>query len=505
MSLRLFYIVLSFVFILGCAVEKPVRQAADSFAEPSSEPAAPQRTEFSVVAYNVENLFDVDGVALFDDYKQDEADDPFTYTRRKLLRKLENAVKVLAALEPGGPDVILIQELENDFTQESVIEDIAAFLDAHSGTGLRAMLTDGWQPEFAGYPAVAWLAKAMADAGLVGYEVSVAPVKDLETGIAHVNALFSRFPIVQVSYHQTPQARDIMEAELDVVGHSVWFYNNHWKSGASSPEREPIRVENARALRRLIDARLEENPQADIIVGGDLNSHYNHSILFPDIQTGINDALGSQFVEGDGLYNLWYEIAPEARYSEVWRGNRGTLMHLILSPGLYDSKGISYVDGSFRVGQFVGLNADAMQRPLEWNNAGEKGGGASDHFPLLARFSTARFEASAALNQQDNALNYELRHDADPAIIPEELPDGRFLNGKFEKDPGEIVGRLFAVRAVVLNENPLRLDMDGYEWDGYAPAPHVREQLEKGVEKDLVVSYGYWKGKPQLVVVALRP
>ncbi len=54
--------------------------------------------DFTVVAYNVENLFDVDGIAVYDDYRQDEPDDPFTYGRLKLLTKLKNTAAVLKSL-----------------------------------------------------------------------------------------------------------------------------------------------------------------------------------------------------------------------------------------------------------------------------------------------------------------------------------------------------------------------------------------------------------------------
>lgn len=474
--------------------------AATSRAGPSPK----EPIQFTVAAYNVENLFDVDGVAIFDDYRQDEPEAPFSYSRRKLLTKLETAAAVLAALVPNGPDVILIQELENDFTPDSSLEDIDAFLEVHAATTVRSMLTDGWRESYAGLPAVAWLAKAIADAGMPGYHVAVAPPKEADTGIAHVNAIFTRFPIEQIRFHEIPQARDIIEAELEIGGHSLWVYNNHWKSGASNPKREPVRVRNAEVLRALVAARLEADPRADIIIGGDLNSHYNHSILYPDIRTGINDVLDSRALEGESLYNLWYEIEPEQRYSEVWRGRRGTLMHLIVSPGLYDGEGISYLDGSFGVGRVRGLNADAMRRPLSWNFAGRKGGGASDHFPLIARFSTAPFQAKAPLNRSDDALDYEMRHDDDPTVVPARLPDGHFLNEAFEDDEGDIVDRLYSVKATVVGERPLRLDVAGKEWSAYAPAPHVRERLRKDEKKELVVSYGYWKGKPQLVVAAIR-
>ena len=154
---------------------------------------------------------------------------------------------------------------------------------------------------------------------------------------------------------------------------------------------------NARVLKDLIDRRLKTNPQADILIGGDLNSHYNQAALFPDLHaTGINHILGSQGDEdavrqadGPALYNLWHELPPEQRYSDVWRGKCGSLMHLIVSRGLYDGEGIAYVDNSFDKFVRSGLNADALGRPFRWSFAGRRGGGYSDHFPVHARFSLA--------------------------------------------------------------------------------------------------------------------
>jgi len=484
MRLLFLFLVITHFCALGCSAEAP--------------------EDFSVVVYNVENLFDVDGVALFEDYQMDEADDPFAYTRRKMLTKLETVAQVLSGIERGGPEVLLLQELEADFTPDSAVVDFDAFLEAHSQKTVYDMIVNDWKPEYGGISAAAWLLKILDDIGIDGYHVAVAPSKELDSGIAHANAIFSRFPISQVHYHAIRDARDIIEAELDVDGHSVWIYNNHWKSGASNPEREPIRVDNAKVLRRLVEARLKENPQADIIIGGDLNAHYNHSRLYPEIQTGINSVLKSQAIEGEGLYNLWYEISPEHRYSEVWQGRRGSLMHIILAPGLYDESGLSYVDGSFRVVRIAGLNADAMMRPREWNFAGQNGGGASDHFPLVAKFRVAPFETDDALNRIDDALDYEMRHDSDPSLLARDFPDGRFLNGPIEDDLGGIVGRLYSIEAEVLSQRPLRLSLAGREWSAYAPAPHLREKLKKGEVFDLVVSYGFWRGQPQLVVEAIR-
>ena len=47
-------------------------------------------------------------------------------------------------------------------------------------------------------------------------------------------------------------------------------------------------------------------------------------------------------------YNLWYEWPINERGSDTYRGYWGTLMQLIISNGMYDSKGLSYVNQSFR-------------------------------------------------------------------------------------------------------------------------------------------------------------
>ncbi len=477
-------------------------------------------TEFTVVAYNVENLFDVDGIAMFRDYKQDEADDPFTYTRAKLLTKLQNHTAVLKTFNAGaGPEVILFQEFEADFSPEST-DELDQFLANYAETSVVEMLGDAWKAEYAGLSSKAWLLKAMSDSGLHGYSVVTVPSKGLDSGIAHANAVFSKFPIVSSVAHELEQARDILEVELDVHGHSLWVYVNHWKSGASNPEREPIRVQNANVLRSLIDARLAEDPLADIIIGGDLNSHYNHSILYPDIETGINDVLGSQGNEmairedkGPDLYNLWYEIPPEARYSEVWRGRRGTLMHLLITRGLYDTSGVQYVDGSFDKLLLTGLNADKVGRPLAWNFAGATGGGVTDHLPVYARFSVSDGEQGDYLDLDNpsegtDALDYEmpLGYLSDSSI---QLEDGAFLNEVEDAELGPYIGKMYTVDGTVARLKPLQVNIGGTLWSIYSHDVSILEQLKaSGLENNLpelrlVVELGIWKGKRQFVVEAL--
>lgn len=473
---------------------------------------------FAVMAYNVENLFDLDGVAVFDDYALAEEgggeDDTSGYGRRKLLTKLRAIVRMLERFNSGkGPEIVLFQELEADFTPESGMESPEAFLRRHNGTPVEAMLGDQWRSEYAGIPAAGWLLKALADAGMRGYAPVTAPAKAVDAGIAHTNAVFSKFPVRSVRRHPTEKARDILEVELSVRGHPFVVFVNHWKSGASNPEREPIRVKNGRDLLSVLEARLEDDPFADILLGGDFNSHYNHSRLYPELTTGINDVLGSQGDEaallrrdGPELYNLWYELPPEKRFSEVWRGRRGTLMHIMVTRGLYDKHGVRYVDGSFRVVSVRGLNADALGRPMGWHFAGTGGGGVSDHFPLVARFTIGSgrpgdFVRLREASRGGDAPDYEipLRYEGQTDLL---LPDGRFLNDVPGARLGPYVGRLYRIRGEISGVRPMKLRIGGEIWDAYIPSERLYERLvgREGGTLSLVARLGVWKGERQWVV-----
>ena len=461
---------------------------------------------FTVLTYNVENLFDADGVALFDDYKVDSG-----YTPRKLLTKLQSIASVLKSVDDGDtPEIVLFQELEADFTPESTVVDYDAFLEMYSDTTVADMLDAEWSDAYAGYPASAWLLKALADEGLTGYHVVTAEYRGAGSGSAHTNAIFSTFPIISHQAHPLVLARDIIEAELEVEGQSLFVYVNHWKSGASNPNLEPVRVENAKVLRRLIDARLVADPQADIIIAGDLNSHYNHSVLFPNMVTGVNDILGStgieSFNEAD-LYNLWFELAPEARYSEVWRGRIGSLMHVLITQGLYDDSGISYIDGSFDKLVIPGINADTIGRPIRWHSTGETGGGVSDHFPVYARFSLGAFEATAALSTGENVSSYEY-----PLTVAQfngdlKLKNGSFLNSLSDAELIPYVGQLYTVDAVVESIRPLLLKVGRRTWPAYySDSRYIEEgglplyiKNHRGQVR-LVVQFNFYRGKSQLIV-----
>jgi len=329
---------------------------------------------------------------------------------------------------------------------------------------------------------------------------------------AHKNALFSKFPITEVRSHATTQARDILETRLDIDGHPFYVFTNHWKSGASSTESEQARRDNARTLRQRVEAILAADPSADILLAGDFNSQYNQSEAYPFMgETAVNDILGSQGDEmatatatNYSLYNLWYELPPEERKSDHFRGNWGTLMQKMITPGLYDHHGVQYVDNSFAVVILDRLNAHTpLQIPKRWSNAAG-GSGASDHFPIAARFRVVEDGDKERRKQLTNPGRNDGRVEPLPVGFEDLKPsDTPPFTADLARDPGPHDGGIFLVRGRVSVANPLTVEVHGQPFLLWSRDLELRKHMQTypvGSEVELIGEVGMHRGQWQFLV-----
>jgi endonuclease/exonuclease/phosphatase family metal-dependent hydrolase len=465
--------------------------------------------EFTVLVYNVENLFDVDRVALYQQYGQGAAGD---YGPGPLLNKLERIRRTLAAVNEGaGPEVILFQEFELDRTPYGT-PDPDELLRRTRGRPLAELLAeDAWARNL---PAELLLLKYLDDHGLGGYHVAKPDPARMESHPPHHNVVFSRFPVSFTRQRPKLDARDLLVVGLDVDGRELIVLNNHWKSGASNAGTEPVRVQNARVVRAELEAILTDNPRADVIIAGDFNAYYNHKAVFPDLpETAVNDVLRangfeSRMVEegSRNLYNLWFELPPEERGSEVWQGRWGTLMQMVLTPGLYDQRGIQYVDNSFGRLILPGENVETRWgRPIAWTNHGG-GAGFSDHLPVYARFRVVAEERDGWMelhNPTDEALS-----DFRPRVRFERM-DRRAvppLERLGEMPPAErarSIGRLFVVDTVLAAANPPTVRAGELELQVFSPVRALRDVLsglEPGDRLQAFADLDDWRGRLQVVI-----
>ena len=477
-------------------------------------PFALSARPFTVMVYNVENLFDADGKALFDDYE------PQRYSRQHILTKLQNITKAVAQIDEGrGPDIILFQEIEADQTPGATAPDYAAILQRYAGVKIGAMLGARYSAEIADLPAEALLLKAFADAGLTGYTVVAAEnvtVAETTNPLAQKCVTFTRFPVKAVRSHPTLDARAILEVQVEVDGALLYLFNNHWKSGAGDPASEPTRVANARTLRTRLDEILQADPQADIVIGGDFNSQYNQKVRYPKMKvTGMNDTLGSQGnelavrgVQRD-LYNTWFELPAAERGSDTYQNEWGTLMQLLITRGLYDFRGVQYVDNSFAVVKVRGLNMDDLGLPVRWSFAGPGGMGFSDHFPILAKFTTvpdnqpqrylALPNASAETGQTtSNRVDFAHVDLEKVAISLKDLPKKASLRD------GSYTGKILRVEGHAGVGKNLTVRVRGDLYDVWSPDVALREQLRaKYPPEKRIRFYGelnQYKGRWQFVI-----
>lgn len=349
--------------------------------------------DFTVMVYNVENLAAADGRTLSDDYR------PKLYSRLHLLTKLNNIAKVCAQVNEGlGPDIILFQEIERDVSADQYTFDHAGMLAHYHGRRIEDMLGRDYNREIARLPVESLLLKTLADCGMRGYRV-VAADDSMEPGprrrIAHLNVIFTRFVVGAVQTFVLPDAPAILEVQVEVDDKPLYLFNNDWRAGVSDKQAERARIVAAQVLRDRLDEILAVNPNADILVAGDFNCFHDQKYRYQWKRTALNDVLKSQSDEkllrgrGADLYNLWYELPPAQRGTELIQGKWTTFMQMIVSRGVYDFRGIQYVDNSFGIAAYEELNATAAGEPYKWSFKGI-GQGYSEHFPIFAKFTTVK-------------------------------------------------------------------------------------------------------------------
>lgn len=281
--------------------------------------ALPQtaNNEFRIMTWNVENLFD------FLEPHPSDPSLPTVVEYRVWLEKIANTI-----LLADYPAVIGFQEVEHI----GVLEDIAE----HS-----ILQNFDYQPV---------LVEGTDSRGIdVGYlvrgDVQIINVQQFPAP----NELTSRPPLlVEVQINLENETRNI------------FLLNNHFLSmSAGEKATEPRRVAQAAWNGELVNQILEENPDAFVIVMGDLNSYYDS----PPIDT----------LRSVGMIHAFDRLPPEERYTYIYQGVAQVLDHILVNELYEDS--ISSVD-------ILHVNADyPLQLPGD-TSALHK----SDHDPVVVTF-----------------------------------------------------------------------------------------------------------------------
>ncbi|MEX0721309.1 MAG: hypothetical protein WD059_11615 [Balneolaceae bacterium] len=474
--------------------------------------AAQENPEYTLVTYNIENLFDADGEAIFNDYKPTDRDGKPQYTPAHVLTKIKNAIRVLKEYNKGrGPDIIAMIEMESDFTPTKDAVDVEEFLVRYSSTSLEKMLSEDFNDEIADLPSELLLLKGMVDSGMWEYEMAVGESKKNSRGepeSVQKTVTYSRFPIKteHTKMHHLERARPILETWIDVDGNDLVVFNNHWKSGASSWDMEQVRLGNAKVLRERLDDLIVDIGAADFILAGDFNSDYNQKARYDFEQTAVNGILkstGDEALIASGetakIFNLWYEWPIDRRGSDTYRGKWGTLMQLMISPGMYDEGGLQYVDDSFSVGDFGFNTHSSSGEPKRWSST-FSGSGFSDHLPISMKFRVAETQqefSSFSVNDDEQWKPIDVQYQQPAEFITEE----EFL----KNDPttrSDFFDEYVYLKAAVSDD--YKLIVNDVTYDVYAPAFQIKEVLGDiaGTDKNIHFygRFSQFRGNWQFVV-----
>jgi hypothetical protein len=182
----------------------------------------------------------------------------------------------------------------------------------------------------------------------------------------------------------------------DEVGLSTWtdlyVVNNHQSSGPDN--RVLQRTEQARYNARIAEALFDSDPDARVMIGGDLNvfprpdDPYAPGVEIPGVGIGPSDQLGPLY--DSALTNLYDELVeqyPAAAYSFGFQGQAQTLDHLWVSPAL--------------LSELVDVRSAKINADWPADAAGEEPAygrfGVSDHDPGAGRFGVVSFDRVDAL------------------------------------------------------------------------------------------------------------
>lgn len=276
------------------------------FSQPEPVPApgwpAAAAHEFTVATLNAYDFFD-------------PVNDPMTGDAVQSLRNYETQKSKLAhtIAQAGCPLLVALQEVEN----EQVLQELAAVLMAEHGCAYSTHLEEGLDERGIDVAVLAAVDRVIVES-VTQYQDCTAYLTGLGRGACPdgLQRLYSRPPLVVTA--------TVQHEALPQMTRRVVLVANHLKSKLSTegdPESAQWRRLQAESLARLAHSLASGEPEASLMVLGDLNDFEDSLPLDVLYATNL-------------LTNTWYTLAPEERYSYIYNGVSQALDHILISPDL---------------------------------------------------------------------------------------------------------------------------------------------------------------------------
>lgn len=303
--------------------------------------------EYTVLSYNVENLFDT-----VDDPKvPDEEFLPASekkWDNEKYQKKLADIARVISEVNPLElPEVVGLVEVEN----QQVLEDL---VNTGKLKGQYAIIHEE-SPDYR------------------GIDVALIYRKDAFKEMTH--------EVLPVIFPDDPEfkTRDILHVTGKIKNKTVHVFVNHWPSRIGGDEKtEPKRVLAASVLKKKVDELCVADQKARIIIMGDMNDEPANKSLM--------EVLGAESPDSKALLvNLMMPDDANGKGTYFYSGNWNMLDNLVVSKSVLKGKGM-LVEGQkgniFLNDWMIFTNKNGDKTPNRSYVGNKYVGGVSDHFPV---------------------------------------------------------------------------------------------------------------------------
>jgi hypothetical protein len=316
-----------------------------------SEPSEQKINNYTFAFYNLENLFDTkdDPLKLDDDFTE-KSERKWNRKRfDKKVRNLGNVIRQIGFRDIQHPPVLVgVAEVENAFVLRQLIES-----EYLKDKGYSLVHFDS--PDERGI-----------DTALI---YRPAYFKILKKKAIALN-IFNEFGVRDFT-------RDILHIEGMLEGEIVHILVNHWPSRrAGVEETRPKRMAAASKNREIIAGIMDDNPDARIVLMGDLNADPKSESV--------------QHLVGTSLYNPMEMLHTRYSGSLRYRGNWNLFDQIILTNNFLQQHGNSFRFVEAKIFDAENLKEFKGKRrgnPFRTFLGRRYHGGISDHFPVYGIFS----------------------------------------------------------------------------------------------------------------------
>lgn len=260
------------------------------------------KKHFTIVNYNVENLFDTVNI----DGKWDDEFSPAgkkVWTSERYNEKLQNLSKVISSINVHElPEIIGLTEIEN----RTVLEDLVA-QESLAKANYQIVHIEGPDPR--------------------GIDCALLYRADAFSYHSH-QAIEVRFP-----HSNKARTRDILYVK-GVINKkdTLHVFVNHWSSRRGGQDKTEIkRVTCASVLKSKVDSIMALNADNKVFIMGDFNDNPDNKSLHEVMDAG-------RLNEGKLLSNLMFEEYDQGNGSYFYKGDYNMLDNLLVSKSLLKSQ-----------------------------------------------------------------------------------------------------------------------------------------------------------------------